>query len=237
MSDRNRKHPEDPEHVRQWLNIAFPDDAFNTPEGAWATAADTRDTLLRTVLHLDGVRGLDGDLPSFVMAAVSRGLGLHDAVMREGHVSNRHAVWPLLRSLLDTVLVTLEVRRNPAYAGVVIRPTESWEPHHRRLRSQALIGRSKIEGPSIPSMWKYLSEAAHFGWLAYAQSVVKEERLSDTMISVDLTTNPEWVEVEDEISAAWHLARLTEGLGQTVQKIVGDHPAALGGKPLVSDAE
>jgi len=235
------KAGETADDIRQWLNIRFADDAFATPAAAWATAAGTRDVLSATIDPLTDAPALDGEMPTFIVAAVSRGLGLHDATWREGHVSNRHAVWPLLRSLLDTLLVTLEVRRNPAYVSVVILHPSEWKPKDRRFGSQRLISRSSIEGPGIPAMWSYLSEAAHFGWVAFVQSVVGSHPASPGMVTLSMSTDPQWVEANEEISAAVHLARLTLALAQTVQKVIDDHSEAMGlpepDKPPVSEPD
>ena len=158
-----------------WLRVTFPEGAFDDPDTAWATVEECRPELFRTVAALDSAGYFTGSTLLFVGGAGARGLGLSQALAREGRM-NGHAVWPLLRALVDTVMVALEVPRNPDYANVVIRKPSEWQPGQSRHSSQRLIARARSEAPGLKDLWAFLSAGDHFGALGFAQAVSSQGR-------------------------------------------------------------
>ena len=204
-----------------WLRVEFGPDAFADPEAAWDTVQEWREALFTTVARLDDERWLKGSPLLFVGAAGARGLGLSLALAREGRL-NRHAAWPLLRSLVDTVMVALEVRRNPAYANVVIHRPQEWQPGEARHRSQKLIANARSEAPRLKPLWDFLSDGDHFGPLGFAQAVESQWQAPDGTFSVMITSDPAWHDDRSHIVIGRHTASLLQGLTLTLEQIMAD---------------
>lgn len=207
---------------QSWLRVEFDADAFVDAEAAWATVQHWREELFTTVARLDDEGRLTGSSLLFVAAAGARGLGLSLALAREGRM-NRHAAWPLLRSLVDTVMVALEVRRNPAYANVVLHRPQEWEPGEARHSSQKLIANARSEAPKLKPLWDFLSDGDHFGPLGFAQAVESQWQDRDGTFSVMLTSDPAWNDDRSHIVIGRHTASLLQGLTLTVAEIMADH--------------
>lgn len=203
--------------------MTFRDDAFADAATAWATVEECRQELFRTVAALDARGYLTGSAMLFVGGAGARGLGLSQALAREGRL-NSHAVWPLLRALVDTVMVALEVRRHPGYADVVMHKPSEWELGWSRHSSQKLIARARAEAPGLKALWAFLSEGDHFGSLGFAQAVSSSWQAPDGTYSVILTSDPSHTSEKAHVVIAKHTATLVQCLTLILARIIAEQP-------------
>ena len=154
----------------------------------------------------------------FLMSAGARAKGLHAAIVRETGWDNPHAVYPLLRTLVDLVLNTMEVRRNRGYVYVVANDPAKTKIGKRRKRPQALIAAAIREVPDMKDAWDLLSEmGTHFGWAAF-QTPLSIERTSDG-VHVTASTGPGWSEPAMKITSLRHVTELTESMAGMIREI------------------
>lgn len=206
----------------------FSPDAFRTSELAWQAAAAASDRLADVGIRVESVR--HGGLPTvFVVAAAARGQGLAIALDREGRI-NRHATLPLLRALLDTLIVSMEVRRHPRYADVLFHKPPDWPPDVRPLSSQRLLARAEqeIPGSELSEIWLVLTGATHFGFHGVALAIEETIAVGDGTTSFALSSDLEWQNTEMDTAIARHTADLLDLLEQTLTRILDEDFTTMG---------
>lgn len=111
----------------------------------------------------------------FVMSTASRARGLHAAVIREIQNENPHAVFPIMRSLLETAALAFYVSEHPKYVKAVAEHPKDRSPGTPNRKSpQALVDFMDRQGHTgqLATVYRDLCEITHFGttgmWAAYA---------------------------------------------------------------------
>ena len=161
---------------------------------------------------------VDERLSLYIMSAGARAKGLHAAIVRESGWDNPHAVFPLLRALLDLAMVTMEVRRNPAYAMVVANDPATSRIGRRRKSPQALVHAGLKEMPDLAAAWDLLSEmGAHFGWAAFGMAMTVEH--TEDAITVTASTGPGWNDPEMKLSSLRHSIQLARSVAGMLREI------------------
>ena len=132
-------------------------DALTDESAPTRGASDARQTLC-AALEPFQVRGARMTLAhAFILSAAVRGSTLHDAIAREADEDNPHATFALPRSILDLVLVALQVRRQLSHADVVIDVTGPKRHAGGPLKSQKLLANARSELPGAPMTVRQLS--------------------------------------------------------------------------------
>lgn len=110
----------------------------------------------------------------FVMSTASRVRGLHEAIVREIKNENPHAVFPLMRALLETAALAFYVSEHPRYVmAVAEHPKERSQGTPKRMSPQGLVDYMDREGHTsqLATVYRNLCEITHFGtagmWAAY----------------------------------------------------------------------
>jgi hypothetical protein len=164
---------------------------------------------------------LDKSLAVWMMVAAQRAIGLHVALVQATVQDNQHAVFVLLRGLLDSVLVAFQVRSDPSYARVVVRDPASNLPGRKRKSSQGLIATAKRDLPGVGEAWALLSEmGGHFGWAAF-QASIKKERRPDGSVRVHVSPGPGWQDPAMKLTSLRHVTELTMLMAQLLANIMG----------------
>ena len=121
----------------------------------------------------------------FVMSAATRARGLHEAIVREIRQSNPHAVFPLMRTLLETAALSFYVSEHPDYVrSIAERPGEAQPGTPRRRSPQSLIDYMDRSGLThqLAAVYRELCEITHFGtvgmWAAYTADEENERRFT-----------------------------------------------------------
>jgi hypothetical protein len=154
---------------------------------------------------------MDPFVALYAASAGARAKGLHGAIMREMGRDNPHAVYALIGALVDLVLVTMEVRRNPSYAEVVAHDPASSAIGRKRKSPQAPVSAAIREVPDMKDAWALLSEMGrHFGWAAFKTPMVIQDLPSSRTVTVN--TGPGWNDPAMKGSSLRHLADLTDSM-------------------------
>lgn len=135
-------------------------------------------------------READGTLTMFslfVMSTASRSRGLHEAIVREIENENPHAVFPLMRSLLETAALAFYVSEHPRYVmAVAEHPKERSLGTPKRKSAQGLVDYMDRQGHTgqLATVYRDLCEITHFGtagmWAAYMMDEEDERGFSWT---------------------------------------------------------
>lgn len=118
------------------------------------------------------LRDADGALTIyllFVMSAATRSRGLQEAIVREIRQTNPHAVFPLMRTLLETAALCFYVSDHPDYAEVLTDEQRNRAPGSPSRKSpQALVDYMDRQGHTdhLGRVYRQLCEITHFGHLA-----------------------------------------------------------------------
>jgi hypothetical protein len=163
-----------------------------------------------------------------LISAANRAFGLHDAVVREADHDNPHAALALLRSMLDLVLVLLQVRRQPDYAAVVMDVTSEDRRARGPLSSQKLLANARLELPGMKQVWDELSEVAHFGREGFVLTFDDVHR-DDAGMHVSVSTEPRWRDPVDKLTTIVGAGLMTEVVAATIREILAGRPL---GTPL-----
>lgn len=211
-----------------WLKPKFRRDAFADLVRATATANAARDALWQS-FEPHARKGVRVNwIHVYVSSASARALGLHDAVAREIIEDNPHAVFVLCRSLADLALVTLQVRRDPAYVHVVARdPSGASRGDSTPWKAQKLIAASRNELPGMDDLWDLLSDLDHFAWASFGLPIKATEEGGSLKIAV--STEPFWNPPEAKLTALQLLATLSTIIANTITRIFHEYPV---GRPV-----
>ena len=179
------------------------DDALDQAE----EAARRYDAVAQQVLAVGGftLRTL------FFMSLVTRCRGLHEAIVREARNTNPYAVWPLMRALAETAVLLVYVIDHPDYvddlsdkAGTTTTTTGR---KRKRKSQQALIAYAKKHIKNAKPLYAELSEATHFGSIAFwsAHTLEDGNRFS-------WGSEPRWKDDKDLRIACAQVLELSEGI-------------------------
>lgn len=161
---------------------------------------------------------LDKMTALYVMSAGGRAKGLHVAIVREAGWDNPHAVFVLLRALVDLLMVTMEVRRNPDYVNVIANEPAKSAMGRRRKSSQALIAAGVKEVPDLKFAWDLLSDmGAQFGRATF-QTALKIEH-TEEVVTITASTGSGWSDPEMKLSSIRHTCELTRSIAGMLREI------------------
>jgi hypothetical protein len=199
---------------------SYPDGAFDTLDSASHFVMAAGEPLVDAIrAAVDRAPHLDQFVALYAGAAGARANGLHTALVRETGWDNPHAVFALLRTFVDLVVVTMEVRRNPSYAEVVAHDPAKPGPGRRRKSSHALVDAAAREVPDMAGAWDLLSEAGgHFGWAAFEMTVTRRT-LPDGRFTLTVSTGPGWKDEQLKLSSLRHATDLTVSMAQLIRDI------------------
>jgi hypothetical protein len=204
---------------------AYPPDAFASVDSAARHVIGSVGPLNESVAAaVDRAPRLDKFVALYAGAAGARAIGLHGALVREIGRDNPHATFALLRTYVDLVVVTMEVRRNPGYAAVVMHDPAKPGIGRRRKSAHALADAAAKEVPDMANAWDLLSEVGgHFGWAAF-EATIRRDELPDGGFQFTVTTGRGWKDPAMKLSSLRHTADLTISMAQLIHDItaVGD---------------
>ena len=216
----------DNEH--DWLRLTVDKGAMSSEQSAHDAADTARRALFESVM-LFAERGTRLTMDhALLISATNRAFGLHDAIVREADNDNPHAALTLLRSLLDLVLVVLQVRRQPDYAAVVMDVTSEDRRAPGPLSAQKLLANAQAELPGMKDAWNDLSEIAHFGREGFVLTV-DDVRHDDSGLHVSVSTESRWRIPADKLTTIVAAAVMTEVVAASIRKVLTDRPL---GPPL-----
>lgn len=152
--------------------------------------------------------GLPLTMPTlFWFSMLARVQGLHSAIAREIRVGNPHAVFPLIRALVEAVVLVIYVTDHPKYVEVLTtRASELPKSGPRRKSIQWLINYASKDAAGIKDVYADLSEMTHFGSLAMWTSHRPEQQ--DGAFS--WSSGPRWRDDEQALIACAQTLELAD---------------------------
>jgi hypothetical protein len=164
----------------------------------------------------------------FLQSTISRVQGLHEATVREIRHSNPHAVFPLLRVLLESLALVIYVTDTPAYIATVMqreRDITAGSPKSKTM--QSLIAHAVKVAPGLKNVYAELSEITHFGASAmWTSHVIESEATKET----SWTNIPRWRDPEQSLIACATTIELADGVEQILREFATRY-CAPGGTP------
>ena len=155
----------------------------------------------------------------FWFSMVTRAQGLHDAIAREIANANPHAVFPLIRAYVESVLHVIYVADHPEYVAALIdRPRNSTGGQPKRKSIQALIAYARTHAPGMKDVYAKLSEATHFGSIAMWAPMTPEE---DGHFS--WASSPRWRSDEQALIACAQTLELADAMTYLLRRFAERH--------------
>lgn len=157
----------------------------------------------------------------FLQSMISRVQGLHEATVREIRHSNPHAVFPLLRALLESLALVIYVTDKPGYIATVTRRERDIPAGSPKRKSvQALIAHAVKVAPGLKNVYAELSEITHFGASAmWTSHVIDNEATMET----SWTNVPRWRDGEQALIACATTIELADGIEQFLREFATRH--------------
>ena len=157
----------------------------------------------------------------FLQSMISRVQGLHEATVREIRHSNPHAVFPLLRALLEALALVIYVTDKPAYIATVTRRERDIPAGSPKRKSmQALFAHAVTVAPGLKNVYDELSEMTHFGASAmWTSHVIDNEATRET----SWTIVPRWRDGEQALIACATTIELADGIEQFLREFATRH--------------
>jgi hypothetical protein len=162
-------------------------------------------------------RGYDM-IHAFLLSSVARARGLSDAILREIAQDDQHAVFALLRPLLEIGGLLAYVHENPTYADVLAASPETPEGRHR-VSWQRIWNVASMTHPGIKRVYDEVCEVNHFGSLAFWMSWrIVDEATHYTEFFIA----PGWREERYKQLAAHQLVEFLELIHDAGNKLIDD---------------
>jgi hypothetical protein len=162
-----------------------------------------------------------GAIELFLISAVVRGVGLHSGIVNGIERHNPHAVFTLMRSLLELVANASWVRLHEDYVEVLMTADRDLQPGRTRHSSQKLLNAAAEDYPGVKHAWAELSDLAHYGALAF----VMPFRLTDEVERLaEVSTRPEWQRPRHHQVACAQAIELMTALRAILGDIAAAHP-------------
>ena len=146
----------------------------------------------------------------FWFSMITRSQGLHDAIVREIGEGNPHAVFPLIRAFVESVVLVYYVTDHPEYVEALMDHPRNFGRHGPRRKSmQSLMTYMEKDAPGIKDVYAHLSEATHFGSTAMWASAKPDESEEH-----DFTwaSAPEWRSDEQALIACAHTLEMADAM-------------------------
>jgi hypothetical protein len=136
-------------------------------------------TLVSRALKEDNTQRQFGLGHMFLLSALARAAGLHDAIHREIEQANPHAVISLERTYVELGVTLAYVNERPDYINVIVASGGAQTRRgQRRTSIQAMCAVAAKRYPGVKRVYDELSEFGHFGatgvWASWAAGGVEE---------------------------------------------------------------
>ena len=154
----------------------------------------------------------------YIMSAGARAKGLHAGIVRECGWDNPHAVFVLLRALVDLAMVTMEVRRNPDYVYAIAHDPAKSAKGRRKKSPQALIAAGLKEMPDLKNAWNPLRDGSALRLGSLPDGALKIER-TDEGTTITASTGPGWSDPEMKLASMRHTCELTRSIAGMLRAI------------------
>lgn len=157
----------------------------------------------------------------FAESIVSRCQGTHEAIVREIRHENPHAVFPLLRSLVETFTLLHYVTDHPQYIeSLTVRAKDIPKGRRKRVSMQKLIAYAFVHAPGLKNVYAELSEITHFGsaamWISH--------RIEDPDLhTTSWTNNPRWRDMEQPLIACAQTIEISEAINVRLTDFLTQH--------------
>lgn len=197
-------------------------DRFESIEDAITQAEASRQYDDEFSAAVDGVSTLTF-LSLFYSSVVSRLNGVHGAIVREIRESNPHAVFPLLRTLAETVLVLAYTVDHPDYVQAVMVDPED-KPPVARKSPQALIAAIAEDAPGFKNVYGELSDTIHFGAFSmWGPHTIEPDDEPESLGRLVWRSAPHWKREEDPLIACAQTIELAEAACIYLHNFAGSH--------------
>lgn len=205
----------------QHQSIPLDLDRFETVETALAEAVRLT-TLLQSLaqraVDQDNARGGYDIIHAFLLSSVSRARGLSDAILREIVNDDQHAVFALLRPLLEVGGLLTYVREKNAYAMVLAASPETPEGRGR-VSWQAIWNVAAKTYPGIKRVYEEACDVNHFGSSAFWMSW---RIVDETTHFTHFFLGPGWREDRYKKLAAAQLVEFLELVHDAANRLIDD---------------
>lgn len=152
------------------------------------------------------------------LSLVARFQGLHDGIGREIRAENPHAVYPLLRSFIETVAMIIYLADHPDYVMTLHQPRQ--ERTGRRVTARTLVDYATPRMPGIDPIYKQLSQVTHFDTIAYTLPF----KVTDmTERNMDWQSHPTWKKDRDALVACGWIIELAEASHHLLVEYAAQH--------------
>lgn len=152
----------------------------------------------------------------FLQSMISRAQGLHEAISREIRHRNPHAVFPLLRALVESLALVIYVTDKPEYiAALISHPKDGLPGVPRRAKPQTLITHALKVAPGLKNVYGQLSEMTHFGAPAMWTSHVIDDEVT---MAVSWTNEPRWRDDEQALIACATTVELADEMEMCLRR-------------------
>ena len=195
---------------------------FSSLDDAIAKAA-TSDSYWQTLaanLNLDSGSPITMKL-FFAQSMVSRCQGTHEAIVREIRLENPHAVFPLLRSLVESFAMLHCVTDHPRYIETLtVQAKDIPKGQRKRISIQKLVAHAFFYAPGLKNVYAELSEITHFGSAAMWTSHRIEDPVAHT---TSWTNNSRWRDTEQALIACAQTIEISEAINVRLADFLTEH--------------
>jgi hypothetical protein len=195
-----------------------------------ASASDVYFTTLLSILNLEVGARMGMNL-MFAQSMVSRCQGMHKAIIREIQRENPHAVFPLLRSLVEAFALLNYVADHPGYIDVLtVRAKDIPKGKKQRLSIQKLVAHAFKRAPGLKHVYAELSEITHFGSVA----MWTPHRVTNAEThEIAWSNHPCWRDEEQALIACAQTIEISEAINFRLSEFLDEH-CREGGSPTIA---
>ena len=159
-------------------------------------------------------------LHAFAISASVRATGLHRAIRSAIADNNPHAVFPLLRSYVETAMVICYLTDRPSEVRSFLGLPESDPASRLRPSSQKLIDHAARRYSGIKALWAELSDLTHLGspavWMPW---VIEDEQQRLTTIA----SFPRWRRPQEALIACGEAVEIGDVVVQELNRLREAH--------------